>query len=70
MLEIALAIVTVGCFSCCCYLIREERRLLREIRRVAAMYPPYVSADAEIEVEGKTSVKINNDWSDELPGRD
>lgn len=72
MIEIAFAILTSVCLGGLCYLGREQRRLLREIRKVAELYPPFpIAKDAETEEKlGRTSVHIDNDWNEEAPARD
>ncbi len=51
------------------FLLREQRKLLRQIRKLASLYPPYVPTTDDEDL-GNTSVKIDNDWTDLGPGRD
>ncbi len=50
-------------------LLYEQRKLLRQIRKLASLYPPYVPTTDDEDL-GNTSVKIDNDWTDLGPGRD
>ena len=52
------------------FLLYEQRKLLRQIRKLAALYPPYMPAETDMEVLDQTSVKIDDDWTDANPGRD
>jgi len=63
----ALIIASMGFIG---FLFREERKLLRQIRKMAALYPPYMPAETDMEVLDQTSVKITDDWTDLGPGRD
>lgn len=60
----AVIVMLVGIFV----ISREQRRLLREIRKVAALYPPYPPAEEE-EIK-PTSVHFEEDWKEDKPGRD
>ncbi len=48
----------------------ELRKLLRQIRKLAALYPPFSVSDEDSDKPGTSSVFIDKGWSDETPGRD
>ncbi len=52
------------------YGMREQRRMLRELRKLAALYPPFPVSDEDPDKPGTSSVFIDKGWSDETPGRD
>ncbi len=65
----ALAISFIGMAAATFVVQREQRRMLRELRKLAALYPPYPVADDE-DAPGRSSVVINEQWRDDQPGRD
>ncbi len=70
LLAIFLAITGLTVIGLAWLIISEECKLLRQIRKVAAMYPPYMPAETDMEALDQTSVKLDNDWTDLGPGRD
>ncbi len=70
LLAIFLAITGLITIGFATLVVNEERKLLRQIRKVAAMYPPYMPAETDMEALDQTSVKLDNDWTDLGPGRD
>ena len=51
-------------------IVREQRRLLREIRKLAELYPPYPQVDGEDDKRDKSIVVIDKQWDEALDGRD
>ena len=49
--------------------VDQLRKTLRGFRKLAQLYPPFVSADSESELATGTSVEIKEQWNDDLPGR-
>ncbi len=49
------------------FLLREQQKLLREIRKFAALYPPYPTTVGEDDL---SSVKLDDEWNEKIPGRD
>jgi hypothetical protein len=70
LLTVVLIALIIGAMSFTAFIFREERKLLRQIRKTAALYPPYMPAETDMEVLDQTSVKLENDWTDLGPGRD
>jgi len=70
LLTAVLVALIIGAASFVCFIFHEERKLLRQIRKLAALYPPYMPAETDMEVLDQTSVKLNDDWTDSGPGRD
>jgi len=70
LLAIFLAITGLITIGFATLVVNEERKLLRQIRKLAALYPPYMPAETDMEALDQTSVKITDDWTDLGPGRD
>jgi len=50
-------------------ILREERKLLKDLRKLASLYPPF-PADEDGKKLGTSSVYIDRGWDDSTPGRD
>ena len=70
LLAIVLAALIIGALGFIGFIFREERKLLREIRKTAALYPPYMPAETDMETLDQTSVQLDDGWSEQTPGRD
>lgn len=49
--------------------LREQRKLLRQIRKLAALYPPYQSADTDLDTADQSKVELAEMWDDDKEGR-
>ena len=70
LLVVILGIAGIGAMAFTGFIFHEERKLLRQIRKLAALYPPYMPAETDMEALDQTSVKLDSDWTDANPGRD
>lgn len=71
-LAIAFAGLAVACCAVLVVLVREQRKLIRQIRKMASVYFPQYLSDS---VDGQQSdtigkVTINKAWDDDGYGRD
>jgi len=69
-LLVAGLLLLFGMIAGCFYGMREQRRMLREIRKLAALYPPFPVSDEDGTKPGTTSVFIEEQWKDDAQGRD
>jgi len=60
-------LLALGIVAGCAVTAREQRRMLRELRKLAALYPPYPVSD---DAPSTSNVFINEQWRDDQPGRD
>jgi len=70
LLTVVLVALIIGAMSFTAFIFHEERKLLRQIRKMAALYPPYVPAETDMEALDQTSVKLDSDWHEGGAGRD
>ena len=52
------------------YGMRELRKMLRELRKLGCLYPPFPVSDEDGKKPGTTSVFIEEQWKDDAQGRD
>ncbi len=67
LLVVVLCALIIAAMGFMGFLFREERKLLRQIRKTAALYPPYPTTVGEADM---SSVKLDNEWNDGGAGRD
>lgn len=73
MIEIIADLILLVCACAFAWVVHEQRRMLRQIRKLAALYPPFLT-DSDLDQDGKkitaTSVHSETMWDEDTVPRD
>jgi hypothetical protein len=70
MIEIISGLILVVCLGGCAWIAIEQRRMLRQIRKLAALYPPFLTDDDDGKKITATSVHSETMWDEDTVPRD